>query len=342
MEEKNLLLSIIIPVYNVEKYIHSCLESIYRQGLREDDFEIILVNDGTPDNSMVVIEDIVCLHKNIIILNQKNQGLSVARNNGLVVSKGNYIMFVDSDDMLFDNTLSPLVKMALDSSVDMVVADFIRINDEDIPNHPSVQCIKMQYEKGRGFDFFLSDFDPRDSFVWRTIYKKSFLMENNIKFVPNIYYEDIPFTQECYLKASSMIRCKYPFYLYRQRIGSVTASYTKKNALDFNTAIERSWKLAKGNIPSNVSRKLKGNVFVSFSNAMCCLAHFFEESSERREILQDLKKKAPDLFFKDGIKQIIVSVLYKVYPSLYVDLRYLYGKWFENKIIPMIRHRIHF
>ena len=334
-------LSIIIPVYNVEKYIYSCLESIYRQGLSEDDFEIILVNDGTPDNSMAVIDNIVGQHHNIVILNQENQGQSVARNNGLAVSKGKYIMFVDSDDLLFDNSLAPLVQKAIESSADLVVADFVRMNDEDIPLHPSAPNQEYRFVEGSGFDFFLSDFDPRDSFVWRTIYKKEFLIDYDIKFVPDIYYEDIPYTQECYLKASKVVRCKYPFYLYRIREGSSTASYTKKNALDFNTAIARSWKLTRGNIPQNVSAKLKGNVFVSFSNAMCCLAHFFEESSERREILQDLKRKAPDLFFTDGIKQIIVSVLYKVYPSLYVDLRYLYGKWFENKIIPMIRHGIH-
>ena len=81
-EDQNLLLSIIVPVYNVEEYIRPCMESIFQQGLDEDCFEVIIVNDGTKDHSMEVIQDIIEQHKNITVLNQENQGLSVARNNG--------------------------------------------------------------------------------------------------------------------------------------------------------------------------------------------------------------------------------------------------------------------
>ena len=86
--KKDCLLSIIVPVYNVEKYVRACLESIFRQGLNEDIFEVIIVNDGTEDRSVEVIEDIICEHDNISIIHQENLSLSVARNKGMAVAKG--------------------------------------------------------------------------------------------------------------------------------------------------------------------------------------------------------------------------------------------------------------
>ena len=106
-------LSIIVPIYNVEKYVRTCIESIFRQGLDENRFEVIIVNDGTQDKSMEVIADIIVRHKNIIVINQENQGLSVARNNGIAVAKGEYLLMPDSDDMLIDHSVEPLLEKAL-------------------------------------------------------------------------------------------------------------------------------------------------------------------------------------------------------------------------------------
>jgi glycosyltransferase involved in cell wall biosynthesis len=122
-------LSIIIPVYNVEKYVRSCLESIFQQGLDEADFEIIIVNDGTKDRSMEVIEDIISQHSNITVIDQENLSLSVARNNGIAAAKGEYILMPDSDDLLIENSLKPLLDKALETKADCVVADFLEIGD---------------------------------------------------------------------------------------------------------------------------------------------------------------------------------------------------------------------
>lgn len=101
-----MLVSIIIPIYNVEQYIEQCFTSIYAQDISEDIFEVIAVNDGTPDNSMSIVKTIASQHKNLVIINQENQGLSVARNTGLDHAKGEYIWFVDSDDWLTKDSLS--------------------------------------------------------------------------------------------------------------------------------------------------------------------------------------------------------------------------------------------
>ena len=112
-------LSVIVPVYNVEKYILKCIESIFCQGIDDNTFELIIVNDGTKDNSMELISDIINRHANVIVINQENKGLSEARNSGLAKASGKYILFVDSDDFLIDNTFKPLLDVAISSSVDI-------------------------------------------------------------------------------------------------------------------------------------------------------------------------------------------------------------------------------
>ena len=128
-------LSIIVPVYNVEKYIRPCFESIFNQGLDDNNYEIIIVNDGSTDNSMKMIEDIISRHNNITIINQENQSLSVARNNGIQKAKGEYIYMPDSDDALIENSLFSLLELALGSKVDLLVADFIKMSDNEIKNY---------------------------------------------------------------------------------------------------------------------------------------------------------------------------------------------------------------
>ena len=126
------LLSIIVPVYDVELYIRPCMESIYRQGLTDEDFEVILVNDGTKDNSFGMISDIIENHFNIIVIEQENLGLSVARNNGLSKASGEYILFVDSDDLLIENQLKTLINDISSSKPDLLLAGFVKKNNNEI------------------------------------------------------------------------------------------------------------------------------------------------------------------------------------------------------------------
>ena len=137
--------SIIIPIYNVEQYFRACLESVFRQGLADDDYELILVNDGTQDRSMEVIADLLAAHTNVTVINQENQGLSVARNNGFERATGEYILFLDSDDLLVDGSLVLLLEKAVSSQVDAIMADFIRMSNTEIDqlNHQPVSLEKL-------------------------------------------------------------------------------------------------------------------------------------------------------------------------------------------------------
>ena len=163
-------LSIIVPVYQVEKYIRPCMESIFRQGLDEADFEVIIVNDGTKDRSMEVIADIISQHDNITVINQENQSLSVARNNGIAAAQGEYILMPDSDDLLIDNSVSPILEKALASKADLVVADFLEMTDEEIEQITVIEQPPISIKERKGEELYLRDLNPKECYVWRALY----------------------------------------------------------------------------------------------------------------------------------------------------------------------------
>ena len=329
-------LSIIIPVCNVEQYIRPCLESIYRQDLNDDVFEIIVVNDGSTDKSMEVVKDIMGCHHNIHIINQDNAGPSVSRNAGMEIATGEYVLFVDSDDLLMDNGLPTLMQKAYETSADMIVPDYIRMNDNEITSQYNARLTDSLIVDKSGYDYYVDDYDPSvGSFIWRILYKRSFLNENNIRLFPGVYYEDIPFLQECFLKARRVIGIHLLYYIYRIRQRSCTYSFTMKNALDYNTAIANSWQLTKiSNLPEKVYHKQKVNIYLFFNYAIDCIIGVFKKPSERKTIIDDLRKKVPDLSFIGGAEPRIASVLFKTMPYRYVQLRLFNTKvtnWFHAR-----------
>jgi glycosyltransferase involved in cell wall biosynthesis len=259
-------LSVIVPVYNVEKYIRPCIESIFKQGLDDADFEVIIVNDGSTDRSMEMIEDIIIQHNNIIVINQENLSLSVARNNGIAVAKGEYIFMPDSDDLLIENRLKPLLEKALETKVDMIVADFLMMEDDEIEhmNASILQQPTYEFTTKTGRELFLQDMSPYYCYVWRTLYRRDFITSNNISFYPGIRYQDVPFTHECYFRANNCIRTNILLNIYRKWPGSATRAYTINNSRHFITAIALTWKLRQiEGLSSDMVYKLEENVYIS-------------------------------------------------------------------------------
>ena len=318
-------LSIIIPVCNVEQYIGPCLESIYRQGLSDDVFEVIVVNDGSTDRSMDVIEDVKSRHHNISVNYQDNAGPSVSRNVGMEKATGEYVLFVDSDDLLMDHGLSVLLQKAIDTSAEMIVSDYVRMNDDEITTQSQYDAQftdSLMVDKS-GLDYYVEDYDPaKGSFIWRILYKRSFLNENSIRLVPGVYYEDIPFLQECFLKARRVVGIHLLYYIYRIRKRSCTYSFTLKNAMDYNTAIANSWDLTRlPHLPEKVRHQQKKNLYLFFNYALDCIIGVFRDPSDRKQIVDDLRKKVPSLSFEGGVGPRVVSVLFRTLPYTYVQWR---------------------
>jgi glycosyltransferase involved in cell wall biosynthesis len=315
-----MLLSLIVPVYNVEQYIRPCVNSIIEQGLNDEDFEVIIVNDGSTDNSMEMVADIINNCDNVIVVNQANQGLSVARNTGMKHASGDYILFVDSDDLLVDNSLVDLVSQLSGNPVDLLIADFVKMTNEEIIQRPVIANEAIYILKS-GKEVFLYDLDPRQCYVWRTFYKRSFLEKNNISFIPGIYFEDVPFTTECYLKAEKCIKSSSIFYIYRQRQNSIVSSINKKKLKDLNYIIEHLWNIMnKSVLVKEEQKKLNDIIFATFSIEMWYLSHHSELTDSRKEVVEDIKMRVPNLLFMNGVKQMLVSILFKISPWLYLRL----------------------
>ena len=315
-------LSIIVPVYNVEKYIRPCIESIFRQGLEETDYEVIIVNDGTKDRSMEVIADIIQAHSNIIVINQENLSLSVARNNGIAAAKGEYILMPDSDDLLIENSLGVLLEKALESKADLVVADFLEMTDEEIKHVGIVQQKSLKVKEKTGVQLFMEDLDPRQCYVWRTLYRRQFILDNHLTFIPGIRYQDVPFTHECYLKAGKCLRISRLLNVYRKGHESATSSFNLKKAKDLCLAIHGTWKLRQiEGLSVDVRRKLEDDVFASYSLLIYFMLYGMEDAKQRKQVSQYLSSLIPDLKFTNGRKQRFTTFMHHFSPSLYFMMR---------------------
>ena len=322
-------LSIIVPIYNVEKYIHTCIESIYKQSLDEKRFEVIIVNDGTTDRSMEAIADIIEQHKNLTIINQTNQGLSDARNNGIKVAKGEYILMPDSDDFLIENSLKPILEKALETKVDFVVADFLTMTDEEIDDFYKKEFKQPEphFKKVAGKQIYLEELNPYHCYVWRTLYRKEFLMAQSMRFYPGIRYQDIPFTHECYIKAKKCICTNIRLNIYRKWSGSSTMAYKFDNTRHFITAIALTWKLRQAEgLSSDLLYRLEENIYISFRTMIYHTIHGIKEKNDRYALIDYINFQVPDLRFTHSIRQRLTTMMIKRMPHLFIDLYYQYAR----------------
>ncbi|MBR2244732.1 MAG: glycosyltransferase [Prevotella sp.] len=322
-------LSIIVPIYNVEKYVRTCIESIYKQCLDEKRFEVIIINDGTTDNSMEVIADIIDQHNNITVINQDNQSLSVARNNGIAAAKGEYILIPDSDDLLIENSLKPLLEKALETKVDLVVADFLTMTDEEIDdfNKKEFKQPEPHFKKIVGEQIYLELLNPRQCFVWRTLYRREFLVTKDLIYYPGIRYQDIPFTHECYLKAKNCLRTNILLNIYRKWPGSSTNAYKFENSRHFITAIALTWQLRQiEGLSSELLYKIEENVYISFRSMIYDTLHGINEKNDRYALMDYINFQAPDLNFTHSIQQRLITMMIKKTPHFFIYLYYQYAQ----------------
>lgn len=188
--------SIIVPIFNAEKYLNKCLDSLINQ--TKEELEFILINDGSTDDSEKIIK--TYHDKRIKYYKQKNQGIGKTRNLGIEKATGKYIMFLDSDDYLEKNATKLMFDKAFSTNSDLVICNYYKIKDNfkeeqeliDFKTTTLKECPNLLY------DINLSP--------WNKIYKSSLIKENNIKFVENLKYEDVPFVITALDKAKKITK----------------------------------------------------------------------------------------------------------------------------------------
>lgn len=337
-------LSIIVPVFNVEKYIRPCIESIFQQGLEEDTFEVIIVNDGTKDRSLEVIQDFINLHKNINIIHQENLGLSVARNNGITAAKGEYILMPDSDDLLIGNSLKPFLEKAIETKVDLVVADYLDMNNEEIESldtHTIQRPKEILFVEKTGKRLFMENMNIHQCYIWRILFRKEFLIQQHIAFIPGIYVQDKPFFYESYLKADKCLIASWPIYIYRRHSGGVSLVMSEKFARSYCIAISKMWELTYlPELSTDQRDKMIDYTYKTVSSLTCRLVYELKDKYMCTEIIDYLNQVAPHLNFPHGLEQRLITFLINKMPHTYIDLRFLYADIWERRTYPFIKRML--
>lgn len=212
-------ISVIVPVYNVEEYLEKCLDSLVNQTLK--DIEIIVVNDGTKDNSQDIIDKYVKKYKNIKCYKKENGGLSSARNYGLKYAKGEYIAFVDSDDYVEKNMYEDMYNKAKEDNFDVVACDLKYIyDDEEVLAYSNLKKDLTTKEEIKKSYIYIY---PA---AWNKIYKKELL--KNIEFKEKVWFEDVEFLYRLYPRINSIGYINKYYYNYVQREGAITRTFNSK------------------------------------------------------------------------------------------------------------------
>ena len=219
-------ISVIVPAYNVEKYIEESLNSIINQTLK--DIEIIIINDGSTDKSTEIINEISRNDSRVIVINQKNSGVSKARNIGMMLAKGDYISFIDSDDYIETDMLEKMYRAAEKYDCDIVQCNYAIDNNgerrEVVQNIKPNKLLKeneiIEYIKTGLIDGSLA------TYVWNKIFKRQFLRDNDLMFKEDLnMFEDWYFIMDIITYTKKMIFLPENLYNYRIAPNSLSRKY---------------------------------------------------------------------------------------------------------------------
>lgn len=290
----DIILSIIVPVYNVENFLDECVQSIIRQA--ENDIEIILVDDGSTDNSGKMCDAYAETYSLITVVHKVNGGLASARNAGLDKAKGQYIAFVDSDDRIADGSIKAIKGWAKNQSADICFMNAVKFYadgtkqklEEDISQYSIQTLNKLEVMR------ILATLSKYPGSACTKIFRKVFLEDNNIRFPDDRrLHEDLYFTIKCIDAALTYDALEIPYYEYRQgRIGSITQGpkdHSIKDLIQF--VIEETDIYTKNNFPINKAAEYI-MAFIAYEYTLILwkyynLSNDYKQST--KEFLQDYK-----------------------------------------------------
>ena len=298
--------SIIIPVYNVEDYIKKCLDSVFNQTYTN--YEVIVVNDGTKDNSMQIVKDY-----DVRIINQENQGLSMARNNGIKKAKGEYILFLDSDDYLEENTLQE-IENVLDSKPDVVRFQIKEVGIDYSNDYPEEPFTDLNGEKA--FQRIVNYHFVENA--WCYAIRRKYYIENSFEFKKGTVHEDFGLIPLVIIKANKVTSISYIGYNYLQRSNSIMGdkNYNKtlKKAEDMYN--HYNYLLKEINKTNLDNKYFKSFIANSILLKVCDL-----KNKDYKKYLNRLRKeKVFDNLLTDTLARKIKKVLISISPRLYFKI----------------------
>ena len=238
--------SVIVPVYKVEKYLPACLDSLSRQTY--ENFELILVDDGSPDSCGEMCEEYAKSHPNTRVIHQENAGLSVARNNAVKVAAGEYITFVDSDDYVSDDYVEYLVSLAEKYDADMTIGNSVKFNDGDIPKIVLEQIADNCHTPAEALSKMCYGEYP--IFACGKLYKRT--LSEKYPYPAGALYEDLATTYKIAGNSQKIAYGSKAIYYWRQRTGSITHEDISERHLYGITATKNMLEYITANYPTAI------------------------------------------------------------------------------------------
>lgn len=291
-------ISIIVPIYNVEEFLPTCLESILNQTFT--DFEVICVNDGSPDNSAAILQNYAAKDARIVVISQSNQGLSGARNSGFEKSQGEYIYFLDSDDYIHPQMLEMMYREISDGDFDFVSCKFQKVYGPTL-NYPHYSEYNSQLIT-QPFAEFCKKKSPLSVNVWSKLYCRSSL--GDLRFIPGLIYEDLPFNSFFMENANSGKVIDLPLYCYLQRGSSLSggSNLKLKNAQSYIYILRFLHEHFRTHPHYN---DLRHKFFVSILKTLL-------KQKKNPEVLAYVQEQLKDLYTKKIITYSGLSLKYKL------------------------------
>lgn len=283
-------LSFIVPVYNVEDYILDCLNSIIAQ--KCEGYEIIIINDGSTDNSLSIVENYVKNLKNVKLITKENEGISVARNIGLENAVGEYVCFIDSDDFYKIDFAQHFLDICYKYDLD-IIRGVYGIYDDESKQYLSHEVPNMTYANTvlKGKDFLLYSINEHSNEVvpWLGFYKKEFLIKNNLFFPVGVSYEEdqLFFLEAILNKECKIYQTNIEFYAYRKRNGSATKTPTLKQVKDIIFVVNNENRIVQ-------SLSLEEKYYSAAKKYIC--SSLYQLTSIYGRLKKDDKKKVSKLF----------------------------------------------
>lgn len=307
---KNVVISIIVPIYKVEKQLDRCIQSLLNQTY--PNIEIILVDDGSPDNCPALCDEYAALYEQVTVIHKINGGLSDARNCGLTAATGKYVLYVDSDDYIELDACERLLQYASDE-IDFVVGvcKEIRQHKEKYQKHTNIIIGRVYTAK----EFAIKSIKSNEWFApaWLNMYKRQFLLDNELFYKKGILYEDTQMLPRLYLAANKIVYSDCCFYNYIIREDSIMTSCNSPEKISMSLSIYKDWFELLNTVEDKEYRKyLYG-----------ALVRYYMANARSRNIVG---WKIEGLKFKFaiqnaiGIKDKFKVILFTLFPKLYIRI----------------------
>lgn len=260
-------LSIIVAVYNAAELVQKCVDSLLCQDIPLEECEVLLINDGSTDNSLQIIENLAYQHNNVKVYSKPNGGQSSARNFGLQYALGKYVWFVDSDDFIEPNVLSQVLGKIEKDELDVLCFSF-QFSYDNGTNFSSHKFHSLQNEVCSGDDFQLKVNMPAGP--WAAIFSRSFINDNKLRFIEGVIHEDLEYTARAYYLAKRIEFYDVIVYNYYQRLGSTMKSDNPRRAYDLLVVSDALYAFAEVNVEKTkpIYQLFQNKVLFAFSQAL--------------------------------------------------------------------------